>query len=166
MLPITICGNAPTDHVPDGEIWCMNNGAMQKPHVDLIVDIHTKDYLLRTGQKKYIDWLASLSIPVYTREEIIPNAIPYPFEDVYKLTSKINHNGKQLKLFTSSTPFVLALAILQKRPKITICGVELIQMQEFRESYLFWIGFAGGRKIELELIGGNVMFDKQNYGEQ
>jgi hypothetical protein len=165
MQPVTIVGNAPHKHVPSGEIWAMNVGAMKKPHVDLVLDIHTTAYLLRTASTRYLDWLSRLTIPLYMREQTVSNATLYPYQDVYDLTKNVRHNEKHLKFFTSSVPLAIALAVLQNRPKITVCGVELVMMQDYRDCFAFWVGFSGGRGIELEIVGANVIFDRPIYGE-
>lgn len=168
MKPVVIVGNAPMEYSPydkDVEIWGMNVGAMEKPRVDLVVDIHTTEYLKRTGTKEYLDWLVSLSVPLYMREQTVWNASLYPFEMAYALTENVKHNGEALKFFTNGTPYLIALAILMDKPKIIVCGVEMVMMRDFRESFCFWVGIAGGRGIELDIIGANDIFSKPLYGE-
>ena len=173
MKPVAIISNRPglTD-IPLGneavDVWGMNLGAYSDKRYNAIFEMHTMKYMLDTRPPIYFAWLSNQKIPIYARERISDTTILYPFNDVYKLTSKVIHKNKRLKFFTSTPVYAIALAIFQKRPKISLYGFEMLNETEYgtqRESYAFWVGFAAGRGIELEIIGSDSIFDQPLYGE-
>lgn len=152
----------------DAEAWAMNISAMRKPRFDAVIDIHPLEYIQRTSGAEYLDWLASLTVPLYMREAYLPNATPYPFEAVFNLTRHVHHNGKPLKFLTSTVSMAIALAIVQERPRIDLYGFEFLDRREYieqREAYCFWLGLAAGRGIPLEVCGSNSFFDVPVYGD-
>lgn len=106
-------------------------------------------------------------IPVVTREVTpkIPMSRRYPFEDVFDMLG-VRHNSKPLRFFTSSIAWALALAIYQGRPSITVKGIELedAEYESQKDCFTFWLGFAGGRGIDLNIEGCNNIFDRPLYG--
>ena len=116
-------------------------------------------------------WLkANTTIPVYMREVYpeIPMSVAYPFEAVYDMLKNVRQKGKPLRYFTSSIAWAIALAVLQERQKIAVYTIEL-QEQEYKEQsdcFTFWLGFAGGRDIELNINCASNIFDKPLYGER
>lgn len=172
MKPIAIVSNNPRvknlalDN--DVEIWGMNISAMHKPRVDVVIDIHPLEYIRRTSGEDYIKWLSELTIPLYMEKKHLPNATPYPFDEVFALTKRVRHNGKELKFLTSTVSMLIALAILQNPARIDLYGFEFLDRMEYieqREGYCWWAGFAAGKGIPLEIVGSNSFFDVPIYGE-
>jgi len=114
------------------------------------------------------NWFAeNKKVPVITREVTpkIPMSKRYPFEEVFDMIG-IKHNGEPLQYFTSSIAWALALAIYQGRPTIEIKGINLEddEYKDQKDCFTFWCGFAGGRGIDLNIVGCNKIFDKPLYG--
>lgn len=171
MKPIAIISNNPRvqDLVlpEDVEVWGMNIRAMNKARVDVVIDIHPLEYIRQNSGEEYLDWLKNLTKPLYMQEKYFPNATVYPYEEVFNLTKHIQHNGKDLKFLTSTVAMVIAFAVLQNPPRIDLYGFEFLDRFEYieqREAYCFWVGFAGGRGIPLEIQGSNSFFDAPIYG--
>ena len=144
---------------------------MKKPRLTAAFQMHQPPGYLCNGEK-YLTWLENLTIPVYMREQHpeYPTSIAYPFEAVYILTAHVMQGMRdleKLKFFTSSVAWAIALAVLQGRPRIDLYGVELVEKTEYekqRENYTFWVGFAAGCGIPLNIYGGNRMFQQPLYG--
>ena len=140
MQPVAIVGNyaatrifAPFDKM-EIEIWALNAHPMSVknyPRVDLNIQIHTQR-VLDARYKHHQEWLKQTRIPALMckKFEAFTTSIPYPFEQVFDLVSNVTQGmfqQKPLKFLTFSIDYALAYAILQKRPKIFIYGVDLIQ---------------------------------------
>ena len=173
MKPVAIVGNHPkTFGVPYGnkdiDIWGMNLGAYSRPDFDAIIEIHTMKYMLDTRPPIYFAWLEQQKATVYSREKICERSVPYPFEKAYNLTKRVKLNNGDFKFFGSTVDYCIALAILQKRPVISLHGIEMRNDTEYgiqRNSFCFWTGMAAGNGIKLEIVGSYDIFKKPLYGE-
>ncbi len=151
------------------EIWAFNSGAMSMQRIDVAFQMHPRE-IIAEESKKYNLWLRSCGIPIYMKNkyDYIPSSVAYPYAKVYELTKHVQLRFKQLRYFTSSFPFALALAIIEGRPKISVYGIELnigTEYEEQRECFAFWIGFTAGRGIELDINCATGIFDKPIYGK-
>ena len=122
------------------------------------------------GGGYYRRWMkANKTVPIYMREkhEDIPMSTAYPFDEVFTLTKHIKLKNEQLKYFTSSFGWALALAILQERKVINVYGIDMADLEYVnqKDCFAFWIGFAGGRGIELNINCAENIFDKPLYGK-
>ena len=149
------------------EIWAFNTALSTFPRADIGFQMHV-DWDRRYSPF-YYEWLkANRSIPIYTRtlEPNIPLSLPYPFSNVFAMLKRVKHRNKPVHLFTSSHSWAIALAILQNRPRIDVYGIDL-EYREYenqRDGFTFWIGFAGGRGIELNIHCADNIFNKSLYG--
>jgi hypothetical protein len=177
MLPVAIVGGHwfASGNVFDNsvEVWAFNDGAAQKPHVDVVFQIHELERATLIGGEEHINWLKSLNVPIYMREKFpqFPTSIAYPFDEVFALTGHVKQglSGlEDLRYLTSSVPFAIALAVLQNRPRIDIYGMELDGGAERKlhvDCITFWIGFAAGRNISLNIHCADWIFRRPIYGE-
>lgn len=161
-------GDPPYDD-PNIDIWAFNCGAMNKPRIDAAFQMHQQSEYESLGEE-YLGWLASCTIPVFMREESakFPTAQEYPFDRIFQLTRHIKLREKEIRFFTSSPALAIALAVLQGRPSISIYGIEMMDNKEYRnqrECFAFWVGFAGGRGIPVDLYCAGSIFSKPIYGE-
>ncbi len=156
------CGKTPTDENVD--IWAFNKHAMYMPRADLTLQIHSKSGYECHGEE-YVKWL--FSHPNIMRDT-------YPFESVFSLTSHVKqgeyNEPEGLKLLTSTVDFALALAVLQNRPGISLYGIDLRgEKNEYRyqrEGFMFWVGFAAGRGIPLDIRCADNIFKRPIYDGQ
>lgn len=172
MKPVAIVGNVANDQPPyddpNIEIWAFNSGARKKPRLDVAFQMHDPPGYLCNGPE-YMDWLRHTTTPVYMRErrDEFPTSIAYPFDEVFAMTENIKLRGKPLRYFTSSPSEAIALAVLQNRPRIELYGIELMDNKEYRdqrECFSFWVAFAGGKGVPVELHCAGSIFNKRMYG--
>jgi hypothetical protein len=112
-------------------------------------DIHEKTM----NNQEHKQELARLGCPVYVMQECpdIPNAIVYPLEAIKK---EFFRNVNREQFFTSSFPYMIALAIYEGFDEISLYGINQTLKTEY-EKHLpcsdFWIGVAVGRGIKVEV---------------
>jgi len=166
---------APFDDL-EWEIWLFNEAA-QKTEVytrwDGLLQIHGPEVYtspFNWVNKDHWEWLQQdHGISSVTGEpkriwmqEIdprVPNSVKYPLEEVLKLTPH--------KYLRSSPALALALAIYLGYEHIRLYGSELTSNTEYAyqaPNYAYWIGFAEGRGIDLELCCWQSEFDQRIYG--
>ena len=163
----------------DREVWALNVGAMTGGLCHVAFQIHQLEdfagpHTSKQMAKKYDEWLRNLTIPVYMEKhrDEYPTSIAYPFEEVFKMTERVIQglaSLKPLKFLTSSADYAIALAILQNRPKIDLFGFEMAVGTEYayqRPGLSFWVGFAAGRGIPLNVYCANGIFNKTIYGSE
>jgi hypothetical protein len=93
-------------------------------------------------------------------------SVRYPFEDVFTMLENVRLKGSPLKFFTSSICWAIALAVLQDRQQIRVLGIELAEheYEAQKDGFAFWVGFAAGRGIELDIDCADNVFRKPLYG--
>lgn len=152
----------------DAEIWAFNSFARTLPRVDVVFQVHLPG---RYRNQPSWEWLKNTSATVYMREvdPEVKNSVEYPFEAVFEMTKHVRQGVDQLdpiKFLTSSAPFAIALAILQGRPKIHFYGFGLEQNTEYfeqRDCILFWMGFAAGKGLSLDIHCLDHIFKREIY---
>lgn len=167
--PLSIVGNhSSAQHLMlDGDIWVFNGKGATLPRYTAVFQMHQPcDWGGGWSQR----WLKeNITIPVYMRKVYpeVPMAIRYPFEEVYNLLD-IKHRGNQLKYFTSSIAYALALAILQERPRIDLYGLDMTddEYKQQKDCFAFWVGVAAGRGIEININCADNIFCALLYGEE
>lgn len=162
------------------DIWQINEAAgKSNTRANAIFQMHTpgvyKDPNNQTDPNHF-QWLQGihgLSVYMQDVDPEVPESKRYPLEDAKKLTEKVLQKGKNdrelrpVELFTFTGTYMIALAILMGYTRIMIYGIDLIHTEEYRyqrESFAFWVGFAGGRGVELEIYGGDSIWKKPLYG--
>lgn len=141
-------------HDPSYEIWSLNNVYNKiRSHPNgrwtRWFDIHdnVKD------RQKHRQQLAKLGCPVYVFQEYpdIPNSVLYPLEEIKREFFR-NVNRKQF--FTSSIPYMIALAIYEGYDEISLYGINQALKTEYAKHLPctdFWLGVAVGRGIKVEV---------------
>jgi len=147
---------APYDD-PDFEIWLFNEAAQNSDvyrRWDAVLQMHEPE--VYSSEQNWINkdhwaWLQQdhgegKRIFMQDYDPRVPNSVRYPIEDVLSLVP--------YKYIRSSPAYALALGICLGYQHIQIYGSELSSNTEYRyqaTNYAFWIGFAHGRGINLEL---------------
>jgi hypothetical protein len=176
MKPVVILGAGfhpfamPRMDLKDKDVWCFNERATNRP-ITAAFQMHEEWGYLSKGEE-YLNWLRNLKVPVYMREhhDEFPTSVAYPFEEVFEMTSHVSQGlGKieKLKFFTSTAAYAFALAVLKGYPRIDVYGIELELKTEYekqRPGYTFWVGFAAGKGIPLNIYCGDAIFKKPLYG--
>jgi hypothetical protein len=158
--------NAPFDD-PDYEIWLFNE-APQKPEIykrwDACLQIHLPEVYSSTENwvnKDHWEWLQQDHGPdkrIFMQEvdPRVPNSVRYPMEGVRSLVP--------YKYLRSSPAMALALAIYLGYKDISLYGSELSSNTEYHYqaiNYAFWIGFAHGYGVNLDMQCWHQEFFKQ-----
>lgn len=153
----------------DKEIWVFGGRGPTLPRIDVEFQLHLP---YAWEEVPYVhEWLTlNKTVPVYMREAYpdFPMSIAFPFEEVFSLTENIRLRGAPLRYFTSSPAYALALAILQGRQRIEIHGIELVdhEYEAQKDCITFWLGFAAGRGIQVDLYCMENIFKRPLYGAQ
>jgi len=161
--------NAPYDD-PNYEIWLFNE-APQKPEIykrwDASLQIHTPEvYTSETNwvNKDHWRWLQQDHGPdkrifMQDFDPRVPNSVRYPLEGVLELVP--------YKYLRSSPALALALAIYLGYKDISLYGSELSSNTEYHYqaiNYAFWIGFAHGHGVNLNMECWQSEFNQPIYG--
>lgn len=70
-----------------------------------------------------------------------------------------------MEFFTSTATWAIALAILLKKPKIELLGIDMQEDEYLYQhgGFAYWTGVAAGRGIELDINCADNLFDKPLY---
>ncbi len=149
------------------DIWAFNDAGRKFERIDALFQMHPKHgYEPVEG---HLEWLRdNTTIPVYMREyrDDVPMCVVYPFEEVFAMTGHMLCMEERMRFFTSTVPVSIALAVLQNRPSIDFYGIELAHKTEYfkqRDCFTFWVGFAGGRGIDINFHCASRIFKKDLY---
>jgi len=137
----------------EGETWSLNNMLSSRP-VKLLFLMHDIDLLLKEGlhdTEEIIENVNKLGIPVMTLKEYpyLPTAIIFPVDDMHS------------NYYTCSFAYMIAYAVHKGATAIDIYGVPLVNKLEYREQRAcveYWIGYARGRGIEVNIFGLTTLF--------
>ena len=131
-------------------VWAFNDNAMTIPPEQLsgVFEVHP-DWDTRyngiIGCEGYVEWLQQgHAFPIYmlVRDNRIPNSIRYP----YPIQAG--------ELFTSTTPYAIALAIHLGYRTIELYGIEADPGVEYagsRDAIYYWLGRAIGAGLEIKV---------------
>jgi hypothetical protein len=93
-------------------------------------------------------------------------------EQIYLLTKHVLQGIKELqplRLVTSKLDYNIAIAIAHGVPKISLSNINFgnkIGNSIFQESFMFWLGFAAGKGVILEIKCCDEIFKKPIYGKE
>src|SRR5512139_875648 len=150
------------------EIWLFNESAM-KPEVyrrwDALLQIHSPDVYSSDQNwvnKDHWEWLQQNHGKRIFMQDVdprVPNSVKYPLDGILGMIP--------YRYLRSSPAMALALAIYLGYKHIMLYGSELTSNTEYAyqaTNYAFWIGFAHGRGIDLELHCWQSEFNQSIYG--
>jgi len=123
------------------------------------------------GIPEYRAWLRQThDFPIYTHgvDRRIPASVAYPFEKIHHIFRNTLYKGENevKNLYTSTTPYAIALAILQTYKRIELYGIELSQETEYREhrdSVFFWIGRATAMGVQIRIHEDSKLYSPALY---
>jgi hypothetical protein len=150
------------------EIWLFNEAPLkpEKYHRwDAVLQIHGEQVYSSPSNwvnMDYWNWLQQArGKPVYMQhvDPRVPDSVEYPLEGILSMIP--------YKYLRSSPAMALALAIYLGYDHIMLFGSELTSNTEYSyqaTNYAFWIGFAHGKGINLELRCWKDEFHQEVYG--
>ena len=161
---INIMGSGPgwrDTPIDDGEIWGVNNTHLLR-NVDRIIDVHSNRFDPdEMKDKAHMYFLNKKYVPTYLQNEVegCPHVKKYP----------INEIRREFKTdyFGSGIDYIIALAIHEGATEIHLYGVCMMTKSEYshqKASVEFWLGYAMGRGIEVEVHGDRSVILKTNNG--
>jgi hypothetical protein len=175
-MSLTSCALAPYNE-QDIEIWGLNEAHLYNfmPRWDRWFQMHKEDYLLKNesmrGKTGHLPWLKEKhGKPIYMlfKYNFVPDSIEYPLGDVtHVLFGNAWRGKKNLKYFTSSFAYMMALAIYEGFERIELYGFDMDMTQEYWQQRCcaeFWIGYALGKGIEIILPDRNRLLLGILYG--
>jgi hypothetical protein len=153
---------------PAVEIWLFNEAPLKTekyPRWDALLQIHGPEVYSAPNNwvnPDYWPWLQeSHGKPIYMQEvdPRVPDSARYPLEEILEMVP--------YHYLRSSPAMALALAIYLGYERIYLFGSELTSNTEYAyqaTNLAFWIGFAHGRGIDLELRCWLDEFNQRIYG--
>jgi len=163
-MRVNIMGSAPgweDTPVNDGFIWGVNNTHALRD-VDAIIDIHVSRLNpVEEKDKAHLELLRDKDILTYMHSEMegMPNVKRYPIEDIKK---EFNTD-----YFGSGIDYMIALAIYQGATEIHLYGIAMMKAGEYyhqKPSVEFWLGYAMGRGIKIEVHGQHTEILRTHNG--
>lgn len=159
--------------------------------VDLLLQVHAppiwrNHYNVNHGRQQengtstsHYDWLQRPhEYPIYMQEqyEDVPSSVKYPLDEIIQtllpnIWRDINRPGipaeqrktEQVRHFTSSTAYAIALALYRGAKQIELHGIEMTSDTEYvrqRDGVTFWLGVAVGRGVNVVLHSPIFMNDR------
>jgi hypothetical protein len=153
---------------PSVEVWLFNEAPLKPekyPRWDAVLQIHTP--LVYANENNWVNpnywtWLQQPHGKTIWMQEVdprVPDSKRYPLESVLSMTP--------YSYLRSSPAMALALAIYLGYGKIHLFGSRLESNTEYgyqATNYAFWIGFAHGRGVDLQLHCWLGEFNQRIYG--
>jgi hypothetical protein len=149
------------------EIWAVSPLVCRRDDIDLVFQMHNLDwsaadnaYLeLKGDRENFWDsiWIINekkIRIMLQEEHEFFPDGEVFPLDEMPAL------------YFTSTFAYMVAYAIYKGVEEIDIYGVPLVLEGEYREQRScleFWIGFAAGRGIKVNLYGTTILLSSIPY---
>ena len=162
------------------EIWQLNEAASASgQRADVVFQLHDPGIYKDPGNRVdpgHWDWLKQLhNIKIYMQkaDQEVPDSIEYSLSKVsesllqHVLQGKNEAKLRPIELFTFTGTYAIALAIYQGYNHIQVYGMDMENHEEYRyqrEGFLFWIGYAAGRGIKLEIYGAEELLRRPLYG--
>lgn len=153
---------------PTVEIMLFNEAPMKPekyPRWDACLQIHGPDVYTQTNNwvnKDYWPWLQQYhGKPIWMQEvdPRVPDSVKYPLDEILALIP--------YRYLRSSPAMALALGIYLGYDRIELYGSELQSNTEYSyqaTNYAFWIGFAHGRGVDVQLRCWLNEFNQEIYG--
>jgi hypothetical protein len=178
---------APFDDL-DFDIWVFNEALSQVIHdkynnpykwvrrADAVFQMHEPAVYMspnNRSDKFHWDWLQEnhddLKIYMQEVDPLVPNSVRYPKEDVDALLDSFRQGmSLEKRSFLTSTPAqAMALGIVLGYKHIDIYGCNMASETEYafqREGFTFWVGYALGHGITINMYSGDEIFDRPIYG--
>lgn len=177
MNIVTIVGNGRTrTQAPHDDttrvIWTMNNHALLwQKRTCAVFEMHDDALTTTRYDEFYKSWLReSHPVPVYMLNPVadIPSAIRYPLEEIGAQfgTHCLKGSRTVRDLYTSTTAYMIALALYLKFQRIEIYGVELDKANEYadhRDAVFFWLGKATALGVDIWVPEDCALYDDALY---
>lgn len=159
---VSIIGFAPSwkegfvNKSDDCEIWCLNEMYKVAPQVpnfsaDRWFEIHDLTTPSKST-KEHQSFLQTCTVPLYVQKqyEHLPNAIPFPFEEIFAWMAGKGFGGS--KYFTNTISYLIMFAAMSGFKEISVYGVDMSTDSEYmhqKASAEYMIGLCEGMGIKV-----------------
>jgi len=159
---------APWDD-PKIDIWVQNEAGNQSfvKRCNAVFQLHVPAIYMNPHNRcdpKHWEWLQQkhdgLSIYMQALDPLVPDSEQYPLESLISIL------GCE-RFFTSTTDYMIALAIYLDYERIDLYGIEMETNTEYnqqQDSFMYWYGFAQGYGVKVIRHCADWMFSKPLYG--
>jgi hypothetical protein len=177
MNTLVIIGNGPSREgapklQPGLDVWMVNNHALySQRRITGLFEMHPNPTQAERYQQDYKDWLQQAHpFPIYMHQvdEHIPASRRYPLREVQSLYGRGIFLGKVeiADHFSSTFPYMLALALFQHYRQIKVYGVDLETGTEYavhRAHVYFWLGVASASNVCVEFPESSRLIEPAYY---
>jgi len=149
------------------EMWAVSPLVLRRGDITKVFQIHNLDwsaadnaYLELKGDRENfwdsMEIINSQKIPIVLQaeHEFFPHGEIFPLDEMPAL------------YFTSTFAYMMAYALYKRATQIDLYGVPLVLEGEYREQRScleFWIGFAAGRGVEVNIYGATILLSSIPY---
>lgn len=148
---------------PTYEIWGLNQAHQHfQRRADRWFEMHMPEYTEDVRDPAYLQFLRECPVPVYMieRRPDIPNSVRFPIEAATQLAGR--------DYFTSSIPYMIAIALMDGFEEIGIYGVNLAIGEEYfyqKACAEWWIGLAEGKGVRVYVPSASALLKQHaRYG--
>jgi len=163
--------NAPWDD-KDITIWVFNEAPQMDwcKRWDACFQMHNSEVYTSPNNmthKGHWEWLQQAhgkTIYMQLRDNRVPDSVTYPLRNIIS-----DLPAAQLRWFSSTPAYAMALAIHSGFDEISIYGVELSSNTEYHRqlpNWCYWLGVAMGAGITVNIESGQVHYKDSLYGYQ
>jgi len=156
------------------DVWCINemHGQTGLGKATRWFQLHPRSEFTKEHRFHHREWLESQhDFPIYMQKEYdgIPQSVRYPLKEVQdKFLTHMWKGEEQIKkVFGSTFPYAIALALSEGFQRIELFGIELSLEGEWayqRESVAYWLGKADGMGVEIWMPATCELFKMPLYG--
>lgn len=150
----------------------MNNHAMLwEKRTDAVFELHDDALTTPRYDEAYKAWLRKRhAFPIFmlTPSEAIPSSIRFPLHEIYDVFGRglLKGEAEVTNFYTSSIPYMIALALHYEYRRIELYGIELDKREEWahhRDSVFFWLGKATGLGVDVWIPEESVLYQESVY---
>jgi len=117
----------------------------------------------------YWEWLQNTDTPVfmYPPDPRVKSSVNYPLDGVLAMLEGLKIKGQNAKPLNCSPAYAIALGIYKGYTEIDVYGIEMAHSSIYQAQqpiFSFWVGFAAGKGVKLNIKCTNDLFIKPLYG--
>lgn len=137
-----------------------------------VIEIHrpkgVSGYTEHPRTPEYWQKLQTIDAPVYMYppDRRVKSAVEYPLQEVLDLLGTVKEFGKDITPLNCSLAYALGLGFYKGYKQIDVYGVELAVDAYIKQKpiFTFWIGYAAGVGVELNLYCSRGLLTGSLYG--
>ena len=168
---VVIVGNGPSRvNAPhDGEVWTMNNHCLLWDwQPTAVFEMHPDALVTDRYSPEYRHWLRQPhTFPIYMHkaDPDIPASVTYPRQEIYYGQFVTKGDRKIADFYSTTVPYMLALALHQGYRRVELWGVDLkaTARQAHRDCVFFWMGILGAYGVDIYIPEESLLMNDWLY---